>query len=171
MGGPNEEPVPLIRRLRQLLHHRVRIEPLVPHKCGTRQIQYVPAGDIEEIVSAQPHDPPTLYLKGRMQWVMPSREWRYFRERPQADSLGLGCGKPSAHNDPRVLSRSNKRSSRGDSAWSFRERTLSSKGSTTAGKLGWASLLGPHDEASLRIPCQLMEISRRTSHPLSPPAP
>src|SRR4029077_5621542 len=56
---------------------------------------------ILEVLFYGDNQKPILVLDGRLQWVSRIQRWRFFPERPEADSP-LGFSKPSPLQDPRA---------------------------------------------------------------------
>ena len=119
-GGGALRPGDRLARLRSYARKgiAVRIMPLVPayqynsfrvsevgndtvtfHKESNRQDLHVPAQRIEDVLEAGPHEPPTVLLNGRLQWLTNSEVWKFFYEKPApSDGAGIGFGKLSRLN-------------------------------------------------------------------------
>ena len=72
----------------EVSHRTVRFQ-----KDGLANV-YVPAERIEAVLEAGEHQPPTVSVNGRLQWITVRRNWYFFPERPPAgDPLGVGIGR------------------------------------------------------------------------------
>jgi hypothetical protein len=81
------------------------VEPRIAtfEKDSNRQTLTVSAQRIDDILDAGPNEPPTVRLKGRLQWITLPQVWKFFPEPPPVnDPGGLGFGKERPRDDPGV---------------------------------------------------------------------
>ena len=70
-------------------------------KHSTNETIDIPTTRIVEVLFYGDNQKPILVLDGRLQWVSRIERWRFFPEKPEADSP-LGFAKPSTLQDPRA---------------------------------------------------------------------
>jgi len=76
---------------------------LVVMKQSSMHYVHIPLGRITELLSSGPRDPHTLVLRGRIQWLTPIEQWRFFPEEPTTqEQRSLGFAKRSGDNDMRA---------------------------------------------------------------------
>src|SRR5260370_26331887 len=80
------------------LHNSFRIEEVtetyVKFLKGGFAFVSIPAERIEEILETAKHEPPTVCLAGRLQFLTPHQNWYFFPEAPPlSDPLSIGLGR------------------------------------------------------------------------------
>jgi hypothetical protein len=91
-------------------------------KESSSQFIDIPTQRISEVLVTSKADPVTLQLNGRLQWLEPSQQWRFFTDAPQTRlEKRHGLSKASSFSDSRVGAVSSLIASRGGRAGFGRE--------------------------------------------------
>jgi hypothetical protein len=93
-----QRPVRILPTVPACQYNSFTVEEVTPttvrfQKSGLANVS-VPAERIEDVLETGEHEPPTVQVNGRLQWLTAHQNWYFRPERPPAsDPLGIGLGK------------------------------------------------------------------------------